>query len=137
MYTSSFMPQWGGAVLLANLTASGSTSLADSNSIPKTSTSLIGSTTKSLRTSGSVALPFHLLFCLAKASVESGASIKGFVGGTVSGLTKLLVGHPFDTIKVRMQCSPFGTYTGPLDCFLQLARRESLLGLYRVLHRRR
>lgn len=62
---------------------------------------------------------------------ESGASIKGFVGGTVSGLTKLLVGHPFDTIKVRMQCSPLGTYTGPLDCFLQLARRESLLGLYK------
>ena len=46
-------------------------------------------------------------------------------------MTKLLVGHPFDTIKVRMQCSPHGTYTGPLDCFLQLARRESLLGLYK------
>lgn len=49
----------------------------------------------------------------------------------MSGLTKLLVGHPFDTIKVRMQCSPLGTYTGPLDCFLQLARRESVLGLYK------
>ncbi|PWY99038.1 mitochondrial carrier [Testicularia cyperi] len=62
---------------------------------------------------------------------EQGASFKGFVGGTVSGLTKLAVGHPFDTIKVRMQCSPLGTYKGPLDCFLQLARRESLLGLYK------
>ncbi|EPQ27183.1 uncharacterized protein PFL1_05106 [Pseudozyma flocculosa PF-1] len=62
---------------------------------------------------------------------ESGTSLKGFVGGTVSGLTKLAVGHPFDTIKIRMQCSPFGTYRGPLDCFLQLARKESLLGLYK------
>lgn len=62
---------------------------------------------------------------------EQGTSLKGFVGGTVSGLTKLVVGHPFDTIKVRMQCSPLGTYKGPLDCFLQLARRESILGLYK------
>ncbi|PWN51186.1 mitochondrial carrier [Violaceomyces palustris] len=62
---------------------------------------------------------------------ESGASLKGFVGGTVSGLTKLAVGHPFDTIKVRMQCSPLGTYKGAADCFLQLARKESLLGLYK------
>lgn len=30
-----------------------------------------------------------------------------------------------------MQCSPYGTYRGPLDCFLQLARKESLLGLYK------
>lgn len=30
-----------------------------------------------------------------------------------------------------MQCSPPNTYTGPVDCFLQLARRESLLGLYK------
>lgn len=67
----------------------------------------------------------------ARKVSESGTSIKGFVGGTVSGLTKLAVGHPFDTIKVRMQCSPLGTYKGPLDCFLQLARKESVLGLYK------
>lgn len=36
-----------------------------------------------------------------------------------------------DIIKVRLQISPFGTYRSPWDCFLQLARRESLLGLYK------
>ena len=40
---------------------------------------------------------------------------KGFVGGTVSGLTKLLVGHPFDTVKIRLQCDP-GRYAGPIAC---------------------
>lgn len=36
-----------------------------------------------------------------------------------------------DIVKVRLQCSPPHMYRGPLDCFLQLARRESLLGLYK------
>ncbi|MCO5586168.1 hypothetical protein L7F22_040107 [Adiantum nelumboides] len=62
---------------------------------------------------------------------EGSASLKGFVGGVASGLTKLAVGHPFDTIKVRLQCSPVGTYKGPMDCIMQMARRESLLGLYK------
>lgn len=36
-----------------------------------------------------------------------------------------------DILKVRLQTSPPNMYRGPLDCFLQLARRESLLGLYK------
>ena len=31
--------------------------------------------------------------------------LKGFAAGTASGLTKLIVGHPFDTVKLRMQCA--------------------------------
>lgn len=53
------------------------------------------------------------------------------MGGVASGLTKLAVGHPFDTVKVRLQCSPPGTYRSPLDCVMQIARRESLLSLYK------
>lgn len=30
-----------------------------------------------------------------------------------------------------MQITPVGTYRGPFDCFLQLARKEGLLGLYK------
>ncbi len=41
------------------------------------------------------------------------------------------VGHPFDTIKVRMQVSPHGTYRGPGDCFMQLVRKETIFGLYK------
>ncbi|PWN22139.1 mitochondrial carrier [Microstroma glucosiphilum] len=61
----------------------------------------------------------------------SSGSLKGYAAGTASGVTKLLNGHPFDSIKVRMQVSPQGTYKGPIDCFLQMARKESLLGLYK------
>lgn len=62
---------------------------------------------------------------------EGSGSFKGFLAGTASGVTKLLIGHPFDCLKVRMQVSPYGTYKGPWDCLVQLARRESLLGLYK------
>ncbi|WFD33807.1 hypothetical protein MCUN1_000627 [Malassezia cuniculi] len=55
---------------------------------------------------------------------------KGFVAGTVSGLTKLAVGHPF-VLKVRMQCSPPGTYKGVIDCVGGIVRNESILGVYK------
>ncbi|SPO31277.1 related to YMC2  len=124
MYISSFTPHWGGALL--QLTSPPSTFTSNSSS----STSSIP-TLPHLSSDPPPNPTAPLAHSPPKSPSESGASIKGFVGGTVSGLTKLLVGHPFDTLKVRMQCSPHGTYTGPLDCFLQLARRESLLGLYK------
>ncbi|PWN40617.1 mitochondrial carrier [Ceraceosorus guamensis] len=62
---------------------------------------------------------------------EGKVSAKGSFAGIVSGATKMAVGHPFDTIKVRLQCTPYGTYRGPLDCFLQLARKEGLRALYK------
>ena len=55
---------------------------------------------------------------------------KGFVGGTVSGLTKLLVGHPFDTVKIRLQCDP-GRYAGPIACLRSLVRHESVWAVYK------
>ncbi|KDN45087.1 mitochondrial carrier [Tilletiaria anomala UBC 951] len=62
---------------------------------------------------------------------KSNASFKGFAAGTVSGLTKLAVGHPFDTIKIRMQVSPYGTFKGPGDALMQLIRKERIFGLYK------
>ena len=56
---------------------------------------------------------------------------KGFAAGTVSGLTKLAVGHPFDTIKIRRQVSPPNAYTGSLDCLRQTVRYEGLRALYK------
>lgn len=45
-------------------------------------------------------------------SGPSGDKWKGFAAGTLSGLSKLAIGHPFDTIKVSspffsLLCSPF------------------------------
>ena len=55
--------------------------------------------------------------------------IAGFVSGTLSGMTKLLVGHPFDTIKVRLQTTKL--FTSPLQCLFQTIQKEGVLGLYK------
>ncbi|KAI1788777.1 mitochondrial carrier [Ganoderma leucocontextum] len=55
----------------------------------------------------------------------------GAIAGVGSGLTKVAVGHGFDTIKTRMQCSPPGTYKGAVDCFLKIVRNESIFALYK------
>ncbi|GAM82186.1 hypothetical protein ANO11243_001650 [Dothideomycetidae sp. 11243] len=56
---------------------------------------------------------------------------KGFVAGIFSGIAKLSIGHPFDTIKVRLQTSETSRFKGPLDCFMQTIRKEGPTGLYK------
>ncbi|GAA5944752.1 hypothetical protein JCM10213_009209 [Rhodosporidiobolus nylandii] len=62
---------------------------------------------------------------------ESWIDLKGFAAGTASGITKLIVGHPFDVVKVRLQCSPPGTYAGPLDALRKTVGREGPRALYK------
>ncbi|CAJ2502678.1 Uu.00g100720.m01.CDS01 [Anthostomella pinea] len=66
----------------------------------------------------------------AKASGGS-KDYKGFVGGVFSGIAKLSVGHPFDTIKVRLQTTDPSRFAGPLQCLLQTVRNEGVRGLYK------
>ncbi|OAA80272.1 Mitochondrial carrier domain protein [Akanthomyces lecanii RCEF 1005] len=54
---------------------------------------------------------------------------KGFVAGVGSGIAKLTVGHPFDTVKVRLQSSD--RFKGPLECVMQTIRLEGVRGLYK------
>jgi len=56
---------------------------------------------------------------------------KAFVAGVFSGIAKLSVGHPFDTIKVRLQTSEKIQFKGPWDCLLQTIRKEGPQGLYK------
>ncbi|TID18423.1 mitochondrial carnitine/acylcarnitine carrier protein [Venturia nashicola] len=56
---------------------------------------------------------------------------KGFVAGVFSGVAKLTVGHPFDTIKVRLQTTEASHFKGPLDCLLQTVRNEGIRALYK------
>lgn len=88
------------------------------------------------------------------AAKESAVDLRGFAAGTASGLTKLVVGkcklsrterkakadsaltrmlagHPFDVIKVRLQCSPRGTYAGPWDCLKRTVQSEGPRALYK------
>ena len=53
-----------------------------------------------------------------------------YVSGVCGGVSVVLIGHPFDTIKTRMQVSPRGTYKGTLDCIRKTHRREGFGGFY-------
>ncbi|GJJ76977.1 solute carrier family 25 (mitochondrial carnitine/acylcarnitine transporter), member 20/29 [Entomortierella parvispora] len=55
----------------------------------------------------------------------------GFVAGVTSGVTKLVVGHPFDTIKVRMQTSGADRFRGPWHCLTETIRKEGPRALYK------
>ncbi|KAK6454941.1 mitochondrial carrier protein [Scheffersomyces xylosifermentans] len=55
----------------------------------------------------------------------------GFVAGMFSGVMKNVVGHPFDTVKVRLQTAPEGRFKGPMDCVWQTVKNEGPRGFYK------
>ncbi|KZT44551.1 mitochondrial carrier [Sistotremastrum suecicum HHB10207 ss-3] len=57
--------------------------------------------------------------------------LAGALAGVGSGVTKVAVGHGFDTIKTRLQCAPPGTYKGAIDCLVKTVRNESVFALYK------
>ena len=65
------------------------------------------------------------------AMPSSAAQYNGFIAGIFSGLAKLSVGHPFDTIKVRLQTTPRERFAGPLSCVAQTWKHEGLRGFYK------
>jgi len=63
---------------------------------------------------------------------ESWARVRKFLAGYCSGMCLVLAGHPFDTIKVRMQSEGTkGRFTGVTDCIRQTLRHEGVRGLYK------
>ncbi|KAJ2726809.1 hypothetical protein GGI07_000320 [Coemansia sp. Benny D115] len=58
--------------------------------------------------------------------------VAGFAAGIASGATKLFVGHPFDTVKIRCQIEgAHGRFKGPLDCLISTVRQEGPRALYK------
>ncbi|XP_063566746.1 solute carrier family 25 member 45 isoform X6 [Gorilla gorilla gorilla] len=49
--------------------------------------------------------------------------VEEFVAGWISGALGLVLGHPFDTVKVRLQTQT--TYRGIVDCMVKIYRHES------------
>lgn len=59
---------------------------------------------------------------------------RDFVAGCAAGVCSTFVGHPFDTIKVRLQMGTAGAaVTGPVSCALWTVRREGAGGLFKGL----
>ncbi|KAG5302337.1 carnitine/acyl carnitine carrier [Histoplasma ohiense] len=65
------------------------------------------------------------------ASNASVAQIKSFVAGGAGGICAVIVGHPFDLVKVRLQTAEKGVYSGAIHVVKRTIAREGLArGLY-------
>lgn len=65
--------------------------------------------------------------------IERPSAWKSFVAGTIGGFAGVITGHPFDTVKVRLQsqAGPNPKYNGTVNCFLTIIREEKVTGLYK------
>ncbi|XP_790209.1 mitochondrial basic amino acids transporter [Strongylocentrotus purpuratus] len=56
-----------------------------------------------------------------------------FIAGTLGGVAGVLVGHPFDTVKVRLQTqsSTAPKYSGAFNCCIKIVQQESVFGLFK------
>ncbi|CEI92814.1 hypothetical protein RMCBS344292_07064 [Rhizopus microsporus] len=54
------------------------------------------------------------------------------LAGLIGGLAGLAVGHPFDTVKVRLQSRELSSrYKGTFNCFVSTIKQEKFIGLYK------
>ena len=60
----------------------------------------------------------------------SGDTLKHQLTGAMAGISRALVGHPFDTVKVKMQTHP-ELYRSSMDALYVVMKTEGVRGLYR------
>lgn len=56
---------------------------------------------------------------------------KDLFAGTMGGIAQVLVGQPFDLVKVRLQSAPEGTYNGAIDVIKKTIANEGPFGFYK------
>ena len=68
---------------------------------------------------------------VVQAAKKSVSSVRDFAAGGVGGICAVLVGHPFDLVKVRLQTAEKGVYSGAIDVARKtIAREGPIRGLY-------
>ncbi|KAG1715998.1 hypothetical protein ID866_1163 [Astraeus odoratus] len=55
-------------------------------------------------------------------------NVKSFIAGGFGGVSAVLVGHPFDLTKTRLQTAASGQYTGAIDVVRKTLARDGLTG---------
>lgn len=65
----------------------------------------------------------------AKKDSKGAKGLKDSLAGTISGAACLFAGHPFDTVKVRMQTQ--GDATGAISTLTKTVSDEGILALYK------
>ena len=56
---------------------------------------------------------------------------KDIIAGTCAGMMSIIVVHPLDTIRVRLQTTTAERFTGVTDVVRQTLRREGVMGFYK------
>ncbi|KAF2876632.1 mitochondrial carrier domain-containing protein [Massariosphaeria phaeospora] len=75
--------------------------------------------------------PAELKQDVVVATKSSLQSLRALVAGGVGGICAVVVGHPFDLVKVRLQTAEKGVYSGAMDVVRRTVAREGLArGLY-------
>jgi solute carrier family 25 carnitine/acylcarnitine transporter 20/29 len=54
------------------------------------------------------------------------SGLRSLAAGGVGGVCAVVVGHPFDLVKVRLQTAERGVYTGAIDVVRKTIAREGL-----------
>ncbi|EDQ91806.1 uncharacterized protein MONBRDRAFT_17649 [Monosiga brevicollis MX1] len=65
--------------------------------------------------------------------VKQPSHLRSFIAGGIGGTALVVVGHPFDTVKVKIQTMTPGVgpqYTGVMDCARQTLAQQGFRGLY-------
>ena len=70
--------------------------------------------------------PAELKEDVAKATKKSLQSLRDFAAGGVGGVFAVVVGHPFDLVKVRMQTAEKGVYSGAMDVVRKTIAKEGM-----------
>ena len=63
---------------------------------------------------------------IAAATKATASSLRSLAAGGVGGVCAVVVGHPFDLVKVRLQTSEKGVYSGAMDVVRKTVAREGL-----------
>ncbi|KAF9479727.1 carnitine/acyl carnitine carrier [Pholiota conissans] len=66
-----------------------------------------------------------------RSTTSAAESAKSFIAGGFGGVCAVLVGHPFDLTKTRMQTAAPGAYKGALDVVKKTVAQDGITGLYR------
>lgn len=65
---------------------------------------------------------------LKSAAKQTVSPTKSFLSGGFGGISCVLVGHPFDLTKTRLQTAAPGTYTGAVDVVRKTIAADGIKG---------
>lgn len=65
-----------------------------------------------------------------RGAKKAGSGLRSLAAGGVGGVFAVVVGHPFDLVKVRLQTAEKGIYSGALDVVRKTIAKDGARGLY-------